>query len=100
MLSQYLTETLHGKLEATKERFALIFKHYSYLYVFHPQFLILRTTRRILPLVDRTEIDPTHPSGVPLRDILSDSRRKVADIRAHMEFQYRGLEISASFCQK
>jgi|ERR1711915_935737 len=67
LLSQYLTETLHGKLEETK----------------------VRTTRRILPLVDRTEIDPSYPSGVPLRDILSDSRRKVSDIRAHMEFQYR-----------
>ena len=64
------------------------------------QCIILRTTRRILPLVDRTEIDPNHPSGVPLRDILSDSRRKVADIRAHMEFQYRGEKISASFSQK
>ena len=88
-----------GNWRQQKKGFALIFIQYSYLYFYHNQFLILRTTRRILPLVDRTEIDPTHPSGVPLRDILSDSRRKVADIRSHMEFQYRG-EISASFCQK
>ena len=83
-----------GNLRQQKKGLALISLKYTYLYLKSSTVFLfkinLRTTRRILPLVDRTEIDPTHPAGVPLRDILSDSRRKVADIRAHMEFQYRG----------
>jgi len=42
-------------------------------------------TRQNLPMVNRTEIDPDYPPGVPLSEIVSKSKRKVTNLRTHLE---------------